>query len=74
MKRVDLETSRIRALLSWHGLALSAHAPVELIAFQGYRDGDFEVFLVNPDGTNLRPLTENTELDGHPTWGVVGER
>ncbi len=42
------------------------------IAFYGapsYTDyANFEIYTVNVDGTNLRSLTTNSLLDGHPAW------
>jgi Tol biopolymer transport system component len=32
------------------------------------RDGDWEIYVVNLDGTGLRRLTHNSANDGLPTW------
>jgi len=39
------------------------------IVFQGYRDGDFEIFMMNSDGSGIVQLTDNEDFDGHPSWG-----
>jgi hypothetical protein len=43
-------------------------APSRLDAF------DFEIYVVNADGTGLRRLTSNRLLDGHPAWSPDDSR
>lgn len=42
------------------------------IAFHGANDKDdfasYEIYVIDVDGTNLRQLTNNAILDGHPGW------
>jgi len=60
--------------LGWASSA-SAVVPGEngKIAFVG-RDGDEEIFTVDPDGSDLTPLTSNAVNDGAPTWSPDGRR
>jgi TolB protein len=44
------------------------------IAFQGYRDGDFEIFVMNVDGSAITQLTDNDAFDGRPSWGRTSRR
>lgn len=44
------------------------------IAFQTYRDGNFEIYIVDSDGSNLRRVTNDEAFDGRPSWGVVKEK
>ena len=44
------------------------------IAFQSTRDGDFEIYLLDPDGGNLVQLTFNDARDLRPTWSPDGRR
>lgn len=37
------------------------------IAFSSNRDGDFEIYVMNPDGSGLQVLTNNSAVDGSPT-------
>ena len=37
-------------------------------------EGDLEIFTVNPDGTDLKQLTENTAFDFDPEWSPNGEK
>jgi Tol biopolymer transport system component len=43
------------------------------ISFTTNRDGDFEVYSVRPDGTDLRRLTHAHGVDGHQIWSPDGE-
>jgi Tol biopolymer transport system component len=41
------------------------------LAFESDRDGDFEIYLMNPNGTGVTRLTNNTVFDGQPAWGTL---
>jgi Tol biopolymer transport system component len=42
------------------------------IAFVSTHDGDPEIFVMNPDGSGLRKLTDNTAVDAAPSWSPDG--
>ena len=44
------------------------------IAYASDRGGDFDLFLVRPDGTGTRRLTNNTAFDAEPAWAPDGTR
>ncbi len=44
------------------------------IAFSSVRNGAQEIFLVNPDGTDLTRLTSNDDEDGDYSWSPDGAR
>ncbi|MGB6681465.1 MAG: hypothetical protein WBF08_09120, partial [Candidatus Bathyarchaeia archaeon] len=44
------------------------------IAFMSYRDGDGEIFVMNPDGTGVTQLTFNTVSDAFPAWSADGSK
>ncbi len=44
------------------------------IAFASNRDGDYEIFVMNADGTGVRQLTFNTATDDKPSWSKDGTR
>ena len=45
-----------------------------MIVFESDRDGDWEVFVMNADGTNQRQITDNTSDDRLPGWSPDGTR
>lgn len=44
------------------------------IVFDSRRDGDSEIYLMNADGSNMRPLTNNNTDDSYPTWSPDGSK
>ena len=46
----------------------------DLIAFDSDRDGDWEIFVMNPDGTEVRQRTDNDDWDINPAWSPDGKR
>ena len=42
------------------------------IAFSSDTDGDFEILLMNVDGSAVRQLTNNREVDLYPLWSPDG--
>lgn len=42
------------------------------IAFISTHDGDPEIFVMNPDGTGVKKLTDNTHVDAAPSWSPDG--
>ncbi|MBI3696723.1 MAG: PD40 domain-containing protein [Acidobacteria bacterium] len=45
----------------------------DLIAFTSFRDADFEVYTIHPDGNGLRRLTRTPGNDGHCSWSPDGQ-
>jgi Tol biopolymer transport system component len=43
-----------------------------LIVFYSERDGDAEIYIMNPDGSNQIPLTDNSADDFSPSWSPDG--
>ncbi|MGH2729468.1 MAG: TolB family protein, partial [Actinomycetota bacterium] len=44
------------------------------IAFASDRDGDYEIYVMNADGSNLEKLTDNSLDDLSPSWSPEGNR
>lgn len=44
------------------------------IAFQSNRDGNFEIYVVKADGSELARLTDNYYSDQFPSWSADGNR
>ena len=55
-------------------LQIWAKAPrTAKIAFASNRDGNWEIYLMNPDGSQQERLTRNNALDHSPVWSPTGE-
>jgi uncharacterized protein YjdB len=44
------------------------------VVFSSNRQGDFDLYLMDPDGQNLRRLTTQPGADGDPAWTSDGKR
>lgn len=44
------------------------------ITFASDRDGDFEIYVMNADGSGLRQVTRNRRQDFSPSWSPNGRR
>ena len=56
-------------------LQISAQAPATAkIAFSSNRDGNWEIYLMNPDGSQQKRLTQNSARDSSPVWSPDGEQ
>ena len=51
---------------------VGAGAALPTLAFDSDRDGDWEIYIINADGTGLTNLTNNTVLDVEPAWSPDG--
>jgi Tol biopolymer transport system component len=53
-----------------HGMA----ATIARIAFSSDRDGDFEIYVMNADGSGQTQLTDNDVFDAYPAWSPDGTK
>ena len=44
------------------------------IAFQSYRDGDWDIYVMGTDGGNVQQLTDDPYRDREPAWSPDGTR
>jgi TolB protein len=44
------------------------------IAFMNNYDGDYEICVMNADGTGIKQLTKNSSFDGYPGWSPDGTK
>ena len=45
----------------------------QAIAFTSFRDGDFEICTIRPDGTGIKRLTQDHGNNAHGAWSADGE-
>ncbi|HET9333634.1 MAG TPA: translocation protein TolB [Gemmatimonadota bacterium] len=56
------------------GRRLAVSADNGKIAFESQRDGNAEIYVMNPDGTGETNLTNNPALDTTPAWSPDGTK
>ena len=56
------------------GFALQGQKGSGKIAFTSDRDGDFEIYIMDPDGSGIQQLTDNDRWDMHPAWSPDGSK
>ncbi|RKU20595.1 hypothetical protein C6500_08510 [Candidatus Poribacteria bacterium] len=62
------------ALVFTHVGRAWAEAPATAkIAFTSDRDGNHEIYIMNPDGTGQKNLTRHKASDAQPTWSPTGK-
>jgi|GEM_PF-1472278 len=59
-------------LIAIAGCSAEADVSEGRIAFSSNLDGDFEIFVMDADGSNVTQLTDNESLDWHPAWSPDG--
>ena len=63
------------ALVAVHAGQVHAQAPrTDKIAFSSNRDGNWEIYLMNPDGSRQERLTRNRAGDYSPVWSPTGKQ
>jgi dipeptidyl aminopeptidase/acylaminoacyl peptidase len=64
-----------RLALAYGGDQGAAYSPDGTkIAFMNNYDGDYEICVMNADGTGIKQLTKNSSLDAYPSWSPDGTR
>lgn len=83
MKIYSLTTLIVVLFLSDPPTIFSQESPFSLkdklykqtsIAFASRRDGNFEIYLMNSDGSKPKNLTNNPAKDEYPSWSPDGKR
>jgi TolB protein len=64
---------QIPQLLTTHPGDTAPAADGDRIAFMSDRDGNWEIYVMNRDGSGLARLTDNQANDGLPTWSPDGK-
>ena len=62
------------SLVSTSVFACAGSAGPGQIAFESDRDGNWEIYVMDADGTNVRQLTDNDHDDTSPGWSSDGKQ
>jgi Tol biopolymer transport system component len=72
---LDLRTKDRLHLVPFGGTVRGSYSPDGTkVAFHTNYDGDYEVCVMNADGTHVRQLTHNSSIDAFPTWSPDGSQ
>lgn len=69
----DLDAETIKLMVNGTGIAPDAQITSQ-IAFSSKRDGNWEIYRMNADGTEQRRLTNSRASDWDPAWSPDGTR
>ena len=71
---IEIETGETKALTTENHDNFPTWSPNgDVIAFTAYRDGDYEIYSIRPDGSDLKRLTNSPGNDAHSTWSFDGK-
>ena len=73
LRIVDLADGAVRTLTTGYDNFPAWSPAGDLIVFSRLADGDFDIFSIRSDGTDLRQLTTTPGGDSHPAWSPDGE-
>lgn len=72
LRIVDLADGTVRTLTTGYDNFPAWSPAGDLIVFSRLADGDFDIFSIRPDGSDLRRLTTTPGGDSHPAWSPDG--
>ncbi|MBV9927212.1 MAG: PD40 domain-containing protein [Acidobacteria bacterium] len=70
----NVDGTGVATLLTNSGTAPAWSPDGTKVAFQSARDGNFEIYVMNSDGTGQTRLTNNSAADTNPYWSPDGGR
>jgi Tol biopolymer transport system component len=62
---INIPTVVIKPTLGMHDIWRNSR-----IAFSSNRDGNFQIYIMNPDGSNLTRLTDSKGTNSYPAWSM----
>lgn len=73
LRILNLEDNKVTALTTEYDNFPVWSPAGDRIAFTSFRDGDFEIYTVRPDGAGARRLTRTPGNDSHSSWSPDGQ-
>ena len=73
LRIVNVEDGKITQLTTGYDDFPGWSPKGDLIAFTSFRDGDFEIYTIRPDGTGIKRLTHDRGNNAHGAWSADGE-
>ncbi len=73
LRIVNVEDGKITQLTTGYDDFPGWSPKGDLIAATSFRDGDFEIYTIRPDGTGIKRLTHDHGNNAHGAWSADGE-
>jgi Tol biopolymer transport system component len=73
LRIVNLENGKVTKLTTDYDNFPAWSPKGDVIEFTSFRDGDFDIYAINPDGSDVRRLTHTGGNDAHGIWSPDGE-
>ena len=64
----------LMSLHTWIYPVLAKAPEIAKVVFASFRDGNREIYLMNPDGSQQVNITNHPKEDVYPTWSPTGEQ
>ncbi len=74
VRRLSLSGEAAEDIPTWSPASVESGPSLGQIAFTSVRDGQWQLFLVNANGTDLRQLTHDSADHLHPAWSPDGSK
>ena len=74
LRIMDIETKNVTAIGDGYDNFPLWSPRGDVIMFSRQAQGDYEIYVVNPDGTRLRRLSNSRGNDAHMAWSPDGDR
>ena len=72
MRAKAIVTVIVLSIVTLAGFACGGGEAEGKIAFDTDRDGNYEIYVMDADGSNQTNLTNNPAQDGYPSWSPDG--
>jgi Tol biopolymer transport system component len=73
LRIMDIETKQVTALVDGYDNFPLWSPRGDLIMFSRLAEGDYEIYTIRPDGTDLKRVTRSPGNDAHMAWSPDGE-
>ena len=73
LRIMDIETKQVTSIAGGYDNFPLWSPRGDLVMFSRQADGDYEIYVVKPDGTGLKRLTRSPGNDAHMAWSPDGE-
>lgn len=73
LRIMDIDSGKVTAIAGGYDNFPLWSPRGDLIMFSRFADGEYDIYTVRPDGSNIRKLTNSKGNDAHMAWSPDGE-